>query len=65
VDPVSDMSEETQVYDSADFLDSEEAVLAYLEEALASGDAAFIAYALNVLARGGGLSAAPVGNDGL
>lgn len=47
---------ETRPFDPAFYLDSEEAVVAYLNEALASGDAAFVADALGVVARARGMS---------
>jgi probable addiction module antidote protein len=50
------MPAKTKPYDSADYLDSEEAVVAYLEEALESDDAAFIAHALGVAARARGMT---------
>jgi probable addiction module antidote protein len=50
------MSLKTTLYDSADYLNSEEAVLAYLEEALDTDDPAFIAQALGTVARARGMS---------
>ncbi|MGH6955865.1 MAG: addiction module antidote protein [Caulobacteraceae bacterium] len=47
---------ETFPYDSAEFLDTPEAVAAYVDEAFATGDAAFIAKALGVAARAKGMS---------
>lgn len=49
---------ETFPYDSADYLDSEETVAAYLDEAIETGDPAFISHALGVIARARGLSQA-------
>jgi probable addiction module antidote protein len=46
----------TTAYDSADFLTSKEAVHAYLMEALATDDAAFIAHALGTVARARGMT---------
>jgi probable addiction module antidote protein len=46
----------TTVYDSAEFLDSSEAVNAYMEEALETDDPAFIAKALGTIARARGMS---------
>jgi len=46
----------TTVYDSAEFLDSGEAVNAYMEEALETDDPAFIAKALGTIARARGMS---------
>jgi probable addiction module antidote protein len=50
------MSIKTTRFDSAQFLDSDEAVGAYLEEALETDDAAFIAQALGTIARARGMS---------
>lgn len=50
------MTLETQLYDSAEFLDSGEAIAAYLEEAFDSQDPSFIAHALGVVARARGMS---------
>jgi probable addiction module antidote protein len=47
---------ETTPYDSSEYLDSQEAVEAYMEEALATDDPAFIAKALGVVARARGMS---------
>ena len=46
----------TTRYDSADYLDSDAAVNAYMEEALATEDPAFIAHALGTIARARGMS---------
>jgi len=46
----------TLPYDSAQYLDSREAITAYMEEALESGDPAFIAQALGTVARALGMS---------
>jgi probable addiction module antidote protein len=46
----------TSPYDSADYLNSPEAVSAYLEEALATDDPAFIAAALGAIARARGMT---------
>jgi probable addiction module antidote protein len=46
----------TLPYDSAEYLDSSEAVNAYMEEALESDDPAFIAKALGTIARARGMS---------
>ena len=43
-------------YDSADYLDSDAAVNAYMEEALATEDPAFIAHALGTIARARGMA---------
>ena len=48
--------EKTTPYDSADYLDSDEAVNAYMEEALATDDPAFIAKALGTVARARGMA---------
>lgn len=46
----------TTRFDSAEYLDSAEAVGAYLEEALKTDDPAFIAHALGTVARARGMS---------
>lgn len=46
----------TTRFDSAEYLDSDEAVSAYLDEALATGDPAFVAHALGTVARARGMS---------
>jgi hypothetical protein len=46
----------TRSFDPADYIDNEEAAAAYIEEALDSGDPAFIADALGVVARARGMS---------
>ncbi len=46
----------TSPYDSAEYLDSPEAIHAYLEEALETDDPAFIAKALGTIARARGMS---------
>jgi probable addiction module antidote protein len=43
-------------YDSAEYLDSSEAINAYMEEALETDDPAFIAGALGTIARARGMS---------
>jgi probable addiction module antidote protein len=43
-------------FDSTEFLDSDEAIGAYLEEALETDDPAFIAQALGTIARARGMS---------
>jgi probable addiction module antidote protein len=50
------MAIKTTRFDSAEFLDSVEAIGAYLEEALATDDPAFIAQALGTIARARGMS---------
>jgi probable addiction module antidote protein len=50
------MSLKTTRYDSADYLTTDEAILAYLEEALDTDDPAFIAQALGTAARARGMS---------
>lgn len=47
---------ETSPYDSAEYLDTPEAVAAYIDEAFQTGDAAFIAHALGVAARARGMT---------
>lgn len=46
----------TTRFDAAQYLDSDDAVSAYLEEATASGDPAFITHALGTVARARGMS---------
>ena len=46
----------TSLYDSADYLDSPEAIDAYMQEALETDDPAFIAQALGTIARSRGMS---------
>jgi probable addiction module antidote protein len=50
------MTIETRPFDPAAYLDSPEAMLAYLEGAFAEGDASEIADALGVVARARGMS---------
>jgi probable addiction module antidote protein len=45
----------TTAFDSAEYLDSNEAISAYVEEALATEDPAFIAKALGTVARARGM----------
>ena len=47
---------ESAPFDSAEFLEEEETVAAYLEEAFATGDAGFIVKALGIAARARGMS---------
>ena len=47
---------ETFPHDSAEYLDTSEAIAAYLEDALDSGNADEIAHALGVVARAKGMS---------
>lgn len=46
----------TATYDSAEFLDTPEALQFYLEEAMESGDSSLIAHAIGVAARAKGMS---------
>ena len=46
----------TRPYDSAEYLDSDEAINGYMEEALKTNDPAFIAKALGAIARAHGMS---------
>jgi probable addiction module antidote protein len=46
----------TSPYDSAEYLDSAEAINAYMEDALETDDPAFIAKALGTIARARGMS---------
>jgi probable addiction module antidote protein len=48
--------EMTKPFDAADYLDSAEAIAAYLEAAFEEEDAAFIAHALGTVARSKGMS---------
>ncbi|MDM9628894.1 putative addiction module antidote protein [Rhizobium sp. S152] len=50
------MTEEIFDFDPAEMLDSDEAVEAYLDEVLKTGDAKFIASALGVVARAKGMT---------
>ena len=50
------MTVETRLFDPAAYLDSPEAMLAYLDGAFADGDAGEIADALGVIARARGMS---------
>jgi probable addiction module antidote protein len=50
------MSAKTKVFDAAAYLETEEDVIAYLTEALASADAAIVAHALGTVARARGMS---------
>lgn len=47
---------QTKAFDEAAFLESDQDIAAYVTEALATGDAAMIAYALGVVARTRGMS---------
>lgn len=51
------MSLQTRPFDPAEYLDTPEAVRAYLADAFETNDAAFIADALGVVARASGMSA--------
>src|SRR6202051_9689 len=46
----------TRPYDSAEYLNSDEAISAYMEEALETNDPAFIAMALGTIARARGMA---------
>jgi probable addiction module antidote protein len=50
------MALETTLYDSADYLDSPEAIAAYIEATFEDGDPALITHALGVVARAKGMS---------
>jgi probable addiction module antidote protein len=50
------MSLKTTRFDSAHYLDGDEAITAYLDEALETDDPAFIAHALGTVARARGMS---------
>ena len=45
------MALKTRVFDPADFLDDDETIAAYLDEAMATGDRKFIAQSIGVVAR--------------
>ena len=50
------MFKKTKEFDPADYLASDESIAAYLNEALETGDAAFIADAIGVIARARGMA---------
>ena len=50
------MALETTIYDSADYLDSPEAIAAYIDAAFEDGESALITHALGVVARAKGMS---------
>jgi probable addiction module antidote protein len=50
------MATKTSAFDSAAYLDTPEAIEAYLEDALESNDSAIIAHALGAIARAKGMS---------
>jgi probable addiction module antidote protein len=50
------MAIKTAPYDSAKYLDSDEAITAYIDEALGSADPAHIAHALGIAARAKGMT---------
>lgn len=50
------MSIETKPFDAAKYIDTPEAVVAFLEDALESGDAGYVAHALGILARSKGMT---------
>lgn len=50
------MSTKTRPYDSAEYLDSDEAIAAYLDDILESNDPKLIARALGVVARAKGMT---------
>lgn len=50
------MPKKTTKFDSALYLDGDEAIGAYLEEAMETNDPAFVAYALGQVARAHGMS---------
>lgn len=52
------MGIETKPWDAAEYLDSDEAIVAYLEAVFEDGDAALIAAALNDVARAKGIGEA-------
>ena len=50
------MAWKTKQFDAAEYLDDAESVAAYLDEAMATGDAKFIAKSLGVVARARGMT---------
>ncbi|MDD2704140.1 MAG: putative addiction module antidote protein [Acidocella sp.] len=50
------MAIKTKPFDAAEYLDTEVAITAYLEDAFSDGDPAFIAKALGTVARARGMS---------
>ncbi len=50
------MAEQILPYDTADYLDSEEAIEIFMADAFATNDAGYIAHALGVVARSKGMS---------
>ncbi|MGR4863666.1 addiction module antidote protein [Caulobacter sp. LARHSG274] len=46
----------TTRFDAAKYIDTPEAVIAFLEDALESGDAGYVAHALGILARSKGMT---------
>jgi probable addiction module antidote protein len=50
------MKTETHPYDSAEFLDNDEAIAEYMDEAFRTGDASFIARCLGTVARARGMT---------
>ena len=50
------MATKTTPYDLAEYLDSDEAIAAYIDEALGSADPAHIAHALGTVARAKGMT---------
>ena len=50
------MALKTKQFDAAEYLDDAESVAAYLDEAMATGDAKFIAKSLGVVARARGMT---------
>lgn len=50
------MAIETRAFDPADYLDDDAALAGYLSDALETGDAAFVADALGVVARARGMT---------
>jgi probable addiction module antidote protein len=49
-------AQKTRPFDPAEYLDNSEAIAAYMTEALETGDPAFVADALGVIARARGMS---------
>ena len=50
------MTVKTKPFDAAEYLDNDEAIQAYLDAALETGDSAFVAQALGTVARARGMT---------
>jgi DNA-binding phage protein len=56
---MASQSKRTKPFDAADYLDSEKAVVAYIEEALSTGDADTIRRAISIAERAHGKNQRP------